>query len=87
MTKPQVLILGLAPCFILQLRKSGIAQQVAPVNHFFDIFLIFSNNCNSRYFVTVNGANSNAISSRFYCFLRGYHLNIHFLQNDCLYNC
>jgi hypothetical protein len=22
--KPQVLILGLAPCFILQLRKSGI---------------------------------------------------------------
>lgn len=64
-----------------------IAQQVAPVNHFFDIFLIFSNNCNSHYFVTVNGANSNAISSGFYCFLRGYDLNIHFLQNDCLYNC
>ena len=37
--------------------------------------------------VTVNGANSNAISSGFYCFLRGYDLNIHFLQNDCLYNC
>ena len=40
-----------------------IAQQVAPVNHFFDIFLIFSNNCNSRYFVTVNGANSNATAT------------------------
>ena len=47
---------------------------------------VFSEEVNKKE-VTVNGANSNAISSRFYCFLRGYDLNIHFLQNDCLYNC
>ena len=47
---------------------------------------VFSEEVNKKE-VTVNGANSNAISSGFYCFLRGYDLNIHFLQNDCLYNC
>ena len=47
---------------------------------------VFSEEVNKKE-VTVNGANSNAISSGFYYFLHGYDLNIHFFQNDCLYNC